>query len=162
MTQPVGNARSTPCTGDSGAVLTEVAIVLVLFLVLTFSFFEGGRLLWSFTTLSNAVSEGTRYASVRSRQAQYLATETNIKTQVVNWGVGLGLSTADVTVTVVDSAGGTHGWTDTHAVGGVTIPWAQPGADVVVAAQYTYQPAIGLVPIGSFVMNTSSRMLLSR
>src|SRR5579862_5590193 len=60
MRRPVRTAlTSAPVRANIvGAVLTEVAMVLVLFLTLTFSMFEAGRLIWSYTTLSNAVSEG--------------------------------------------------------------------------------------------------------
>ena len=139
---------------ESGATLTEVAIVLVLLISLIFGIIEGGRLLWDYSALANATTEGVRWAAVRSGKSKQPASETDIKNQVVTMAVGLGVSTSDVTVSVIDPDGNTLAWNSTNAV---------PVSVVKVGVQYTFTPAIlNLYPLGGITLSNSSQMMIAR
>lgn len=94
---------------QSGSVMVEFALGFLLFLVLILAVFEGGRLVWAFTTLSHATRQGVRYAVVHG--ARNPVADTEIETRVKNQAVGL--PDASVTVSTV--------WEDAAKTGGSVV-----------------------------------------
>jgi Flp pilus assembly protein TadG len=54
---------------ERGASLMEFAIAATVFLTVLFGILESGRLLWTHNALKDAVRKGTRYATVRRKDA---------------------------------------------------------------------------------------------
>jgi Flp pilus assembly protein TadG len=54
---------------ERGASLLEFAIAATVFLTVLFGILESGRLLWTHNALKDAVRQGTRYATVRRKDA---------------------------------------------------------------------------------------------
>jgi Flp pilus assembly protein TadG len=54
---------------ERGASLVEFAIAATVFLTVIFGILECGRLLWTHNALKDAVRQGTRYATVRRKDA---------------------------------------------------------------------------------------------
>ena len=140
---------------NSGATLAEMAMVLVLLLTLTFSLFEGGRLLWDYSVLSNAVSEGVRCASVRGLNSDTTSScstacaATDFKCVVQSMAVGL-VPTPSVTMKCWSPAG--------VLTDPCTTPPLARGV-VRLEAQYNFEPiASPLVPIGTIQLHAASEM----
>ena len=129
----------------SGSFLTETAIVLTLFLALTFAIFEAGRMLWSFTTLSNAVSEGVRCASVRSTKSS--------NTSNCNY---TSCSASDIACLVQTMATGVVPTPVVTCNGSTCSAPTKPGDVIKVEATSNFQPVI---PIGILLGGGSSGTL---
>ncbi len=145
---------------ESGSVLVEFAIVLVLLLALTLGVVDGARLIWDYSVLSNAVTEGVRCASVRGSGSKTTSTcaynpdatacgATDFTCVVQNMAVGLNPAPS-VTVTCTDASGNT-----------VTCP-AKQGGVVRIQAQYTFTPITPLYPFGTITLSNSSEMMIAR
>ena len=63
--------------------------MLVLLLALLFGLVDGGRLLWDYSTLANAATEGVRFAAVRGTPSGHPATVPTIQA-VVHKAFGIG------------------------------------------------------------------------
>ncbi len=79
------------------------------FLVLIVAVFEGGRLVWAFTTLTHATRAGARYAMVHGKRNP--VADSEIETRVKANAVGL--PNSDVTVSTV--------WEDAAKAGGSVV-----------------------------------------
>jgi len=89
--------------------MLEGALVSLVFLVTLFGLMDFGRMVWSFTLISHAAREATRYAIVHGSSGGHTASTDDIKTIVKNNVIGLdtsNISTA-VTFTPDQSAGST-------------------------------------------------------
>ena len=134
--------------------MVEVAIVLVLLLALLFGIVDGGRLLWCYTMLSNAATEGVRYAAVRGTPSGHPATVPTIQA-VVQSMAGLA-PTPNVNVTCRDASGASVG-----------CPGA-PGQVVRVQAEYPFSfllltPVSGWSgPGGTLTLRSGSEMTIAR
>lgn len=83
----------------SGSTLVESALVLPVVLMMLFGIFEYGRFMFIYTTATNAVRDGCRYAVVRTDSAN-TATSATIKQVVDNKMAGLQNSLGGYTVEV--------------------------------------------------------------
>lgn len=103
--------------GRRGAQMVEFALTFLIFLVLVVGIFEGGRLVWTYTTLSHAVRQGSRLAVVHGERNP-LADNDPIRDAVRAQAIGLPAS--DVTVDTV--------WSDADKAGGsvVTVTASYP------------------------------------
>ena len=117
-----GAARTSACAtlgSNQGQAMVEAAFSLMLFLALVFGVIEFGRAVWTYTLLSHAVREGTRYASVHGKNSKSPATVTDVANVVVRQAPGLRLQTSEVQVT----------WTPNNSA----------GSDVRVTATHNYR-----------------------
>lgn len=103
--------------GERGAQMVEFALGFLLFLMLVVGIFEGGRLVWTYTTLSHAARQGSRLAIVHGERNP-LKDDSAITAAVRAQAVGL--PAADVTVNTV--------WDDPNKKGGsvVTVSASYP------------------------------------
>ncbi len=103
-----------------GSAAVETAMVLPLFLLMVFGFFEFGRIYWIQSTMNNAVTAAGRYAMLNVS-----ATTSQIQTQAQANVVGMPAATIAFSVS-------------TSASGGVNY--------ATINASYAYQAASGLIP----------------
>ena len=141
----------------AGQSLVEFALVLPIFLLLVFGVIDGGRLIYTYNSLSNAARDGARVAIVNQSTSGSATCDT---TQPTAWpsgcavaaGIGLGLTEADVQVEYRDS-------TD-------TTPCATPqiGCLVVVKVTGTYQPLTPVLSqlIGTITLDSTTKMAIER
>ena len=123
----------------AGQSLTELPIVLVLFLVVTFGIVDAGRLIFMYNAVSLSAREGVRYAVVRGSASGHAATADDITAYVQSKTVGLPV---DVTVT----------WPDGNN---------DPGSAVQVLVHTVFTAVTPFVP-GTFNLTSTSRMIISR
>ena len=121
---------------DSGQSLVELVMVLPIILILIFAIVDFGMGLRSYISLTNATREGARFAAVGNPAGAYPTdcgvTDTTVVGRVCVGMEGLSLDNLD-TVTV-------------------SYPNGQnPGNDVSVAAQYTYQYITPLGDLMNFI-----------
>src|SRR6266516_301349 len=102
---------------QAGQSLTELPIVLVLFVVLTFGIVDAGRLIYAYNVVSSSAREGVRYAVVRGGTSGREAT------------------TADVTAYVQSKTAGIP-----VAVTATWNPDNQPGSTVAVTVTNAFAP----------------------
>jgi len=123
-----------------GQSLTELPIVLVLFLVLTFGIVDAGRLIFAYNVVSASAREGVRWAVVRGGASGRTATAADVTSFVQ--GVAIG---TPVTVAVT--------WT----------PDNQPGSTVAVTVTNTFAPIAPFPMVPNTINLTStSKMVISR
>lgn len=103
--------------GRRGAQMVEFALTFMIFLVLVLGIFEGGRLVWTYSTLSHAVRQGSRLAVVHGKRNPY--SDNDPITAAVR-AQAIGLPASDVTVSTV--------WADGTKRGGsiVTVTASYP------------------------------------
>ncbi len=89
-------------SGRRGAAMVEFSLSFVLFILLVFAVMEGGKLIWTWTTLQHGVREGARLAIM---QADNASVDTNI-TNIVKART-IGIPSGDISVATV--WGGTDG-----------------------------------------------------
>ena len=75
--------------GQAGQSLSELSIVLVLFLVVTFGIVDAGRLILAYNAVSLGAREGVRYAIVRGSKSLTPTTQSDITAYVQSTTVGL-------------------------------------------------------------------------
>ena len=91
---------------ERGAAMVEFAIVLPLFLLITWGVIDFGRLFFTSNSLANAVREGGRYAAVLADPvASAAAVKTKVKQSFVPFG-GPGLTDAEISIDTTTIAGG--------------------------------------------------------
>ncbi|MEA2510940.1 MAG: hypothetical protein QOF33_1694 [Thermomicrobiales bacterium] len=88
--------------GARGQAIVEFAIAFPVFLVMVMGLLEGGRLVWSYVTLSHAVQEGGRTAVLADTSG-----ESAVKSKVVAAAGPLTVATGNVTIKVTDKSSGT-------------------------------------------------------
>jgi len=135
--------------GQAGQSLSELSIVLVLFLVVTFGIVDAGRLILAYNTVSLGAREGVRYAIVHGSKSLTPATQSDITAYVQSKTVGLPV---DVTVT----------WcTPTLACSATPTGYSDPGSSVEVTVHSIFTP---VTPFLSRTLNltSTSKMLISR
>src|SRR2546429_3428787 len=125
-----------------GQALTELPIVLVLFVVLTFGIVDAGRLIYAYNVVSSSASEGVRWAAVRGGTSGRTASKADIQDFVQSKTVGVPVT--------------------------VDVSWLpdsnnQPGSTVVVTVTNDFAPIapLPLVP-KTIKLASSSRMIISR
>ena len=126
-----------------GAVLAETAIVLPLLLALILATAEFSNAFWQYSTLTKMVRDGARYAA----------------TQGLLGSTGVVVLTAELRAEV----GNVVVYGNSAGSGSPTLTGMQPSqvsleapgdGDIVVRANYPYQPLFGLVP--TFYGSTAS------
>lgn len=116
---------------DGGAAMVEFAIVLPLFLAITWGVIDFGRLFFTSNALANAVREGGRYAAVLADPVgNASAVKTKVKQAFVPFG-GPALTDAEISV-------------DTTTISGAVI------------VTITAYPAPVLTPLASLIGSTSN------
>lgn len=81
----------------SGQSLIEFALVIPLILLLAIAFIDLGRIIYFHSALSNAVREGSRYASINHFTSSALR-ETGIQQKVIDYAIALPLTSNNITV----------------------------------------------------------------
>jgi Flp pilus assembly protein TadG len=141
--------------GEAGNALVEFALSMVVILTMLFGIIDVGRALFAYDWVSNAARLGTRFAVVRGATCTQLSGGCPaIQSDVINYinGNAAGINTSEVTI-------------HTHCIVGETsfglLPCA-PGTSVYVQVQYSFQFITPLVPFHSWLMTSSSQMVVSR
>ena len=120
---------------QEGAVLAETAIVMPLLVVLILATAEFSNAFWQYSTLTKMVRDGARYAATQgllgSTGVVVLTTELRAEVgNVVVYGNSAGSGSPSLTGMQPSS---------------VTLE-APGDGDIVVRANYAYQPLFGLIP----------------
>jgi len=127
-----------------GQALVEFALVGPLFFLMVFGVIEGGRLVWTMHTLTNATREGSRYAIVHGSMSGDVATANDVKTHMLDKSAGL--NSGDLTVTV------------TFPDGGCT----DPKCPVRVTSAYQYSFIVGMVfGTGTITLDSVSEAIIA-
>lgn len=115
----------TPSTRE-GQSLVEFALILPVFLLIAVVIFDLGRAVYYTSALQNAAREGVRYSAVHPDD------ETGMTDAIVNYAVGLGLTTSNIVYAGLDP--------DRYeTVGGFATPTFR------VTLEYYYTPVTPLV-----------------
>jgi hypothetical protein len=142
---------------SGGQALVEFALVAPLFVLLLFAIIEGGRFIAYYETLSNATREGARYAIVHGSNS---SCPSGPMPPDMNPPGCYDPAGANVVQRVKDTAFGLLG---TDVV--VTPTWGPLGngreADVNVAATYTYQTLVPLVPMPPITITAESTLVIN-
>jgi len=85
-------------SAETGAVIVEAAVTLLLFFTLLLGIMEGGRFLNVQQTLTNAAREGARMAVAPITQTSTLASDGEIETEVRRFLDAARISGATITV----------------------------------------------------------------
>jgi len=120
-------ARRGSANSDRGAAAVEFALLLPLLVLLIFGMIDFGRAINAQITITQAAREGAR--------ALALGQTTTYQARAVQAGVGLGLTTANVT-----------DLPDSLKTTGCPAGAAQTGDDAVVQVTYTFT---FITPVGS-------------
>jgi Flp pilus assembly protein TadG len=119
-----------------GQALLEFALIGSVFLLLIFGVMELGHAYFTYSSLTNAVREGARFAIVNPNNT------SGIKNKVTTSGYLTGLTDSNV---------------------GVETPGGQPvvasGGPITVTAVFTYHPLINMI-IPNVTMHSSSVMIV--
>jgi Flp pilus assembly protein TadG len=140
--------RSARCgRGERGSALVEFAVATTLLLTMMFGAMDFGRALYTYTKVSEAARQGTRYAIVRGSSCTTWTTAcpasaTDVQTYLKDVPMGLNPSSMTVTTT----------WT----------PNKNPGSTVNVNVQYSFQFILPFLPSGTINMASTSQMVVSR
>jgi Flp pilus assembly protein TadG len=126
--------------------LVEFALVGPIFFLLVFGLIEGGRLVWTMHTLSNATKEGSRYAIVRGSYSTLPgAPATSAGTEAAMLAKAPGLDGSKLTVNV-DYPDGS----------------ADPKNRVRVTSRYNYSFIVSAVfGLSSITLNASSEATIA-
>ncbi|OGO55954.1 MAG: hypothetical protein A2V85_03985 [Chloroflexi bacterium RBG_16_72_14] len=140
-----------------GQALVEFVLVAPVFFLLIFAVIEGGRFILYYETLSNATREGARYAIVHGSNS---FCPSGPMPPGINPPGCYDPSGANVVQRVEDMAFGLLG---TGVA--VTPTWGPLGngreAEVRVAATYTYQTLIPLVPLPAITISAESTLVIN-
>lgn len=156
MTMPYVS-RSSWRSRSAGQALVEFVLVAPVFFLLLFGIIEGGRFILYYQTLNNATREGARYAIVHGSNSSY---PSGPMPPGATPPPRYDLPGDNVIQEVKDAAFGLLG--DSVAV---TPTW--PGAqnarnsEVNVAATYTYNTLVPLVPLPPITVTAESTLVIN-
>jgi len=141
--------------GEEGSALVEFALSVLIMLTVVFGIVDVGRALFAYDWVSNAARLGTRFAIVRGVQCSGLsggcpALESDVRTYVDSTAIGLNPS--DVTVKAHCYVGQTY----------ASLLPCPPGTWVNVQVQYSFSFISPLIPKRTWLMSSSSQMVVSR
>src|SRR5258708_2187353 len=125
---------------QSGQAIVEGALVMLVFLTITFGLMDFGRMVWSYSQISHAAREATRYAMVRGSDSGHTASKDDIKGVISNTSPGL--DTSNVTTTVTFS------------------PDQSAGSTVQVKVAYDFYPMGPYIPVGPIKLESTSQMVI--
>lgn len=124
----------------AGNTILESTFVFLGFMFLVFGIEEFGRMVFAFNFVSQAASEGARWASVRGSSSSSPATNATITTYVDQWAAGLNTSSITVATT----------WS----------PNNNPGGTVQVNVTYAWSSVVGKIVPSSINFTGTSTMLI--
>ncbi len=138
--------------GSHGQALVEFSIVIFMLSVLMLSTVEVSRLVMAYTTVANAVREGSRYAVVHG------STRTG---SGVDGPSGPGANPSQV-VTVVRNFALTGSLNNSHLTITVVYPGGSnaPGQFVDVTAVYVYDPLTTYIPLNMRLGSTTEGVII--
>lgn len=153
---------------ESGSTLVEMALSLVLLLMCIFGVADCSRLLYAEHFIASASRQAARYATVRGSSWLGVACASNASvscmvtsTAVQRYVAGItpsGIRTSLLTVTTT--------WPGTTATGATCLSNGSasngPGCIVVVKVSYQFNFVTPLLPKGSRVLTTTSKMTISQ
>jgi len=147
---------------EGGQGLVEFAIVIPMFLLIVFSMFDLGRVVWANDSLANAAREGARFASVTGGQTlggQSSLVTPSTKTDIVNKTNAFNFAgVANVTITVCYSTISASCSGNTDAAGATPVR----GNFVTVTIQGIVPMVTGsLIGRGDYTVLGSSTELIS-
>jgi Flp pilus assembly protein TadG len=112
----------------SGQAIVEFALASFIFIFTVVGLLEGGRVIFSWVSLSNGVQEGGRLAALAPDTRW---TEANVKTRVQDRAHLIDIKTSDITVKVNNGAR--------------TFSAREAGDRVKVTAKFDYVPVVAMV-----------------
>ena len=118
----------------------ESALVFSVFLMLIFGLMDLGRMVWSYTLISHAAREATRYAIVHGSASGHVASQSQIKDIVKNSAVGLDPASLSTTVTFT--------------------PDQSTGSTAKVSVTYNFSPIVPYMPSGPIALKSTSQMMI--
>ncbi len=107
----------------SGAALIEFGILASIFIILSFTIIDFGRMMWLNNTVEHVATEGARYAAVRGSDKASPVNSTQVTTYVQDRATGIPAADMNISVT----------W----------APNNNPGGSVTVLVTYNYEYIIG-------------------
>jgi Flp pilus assembly protein TadG len=125
--------------GPSGQALTEISIVIVLFVILAFGIIDAGRLMYNYNAVSFSAREAVRWAVVRGATSGHVATATDVQNYAQSMSMGVPIN--------------------------VAVTWDpdnQPGSAVVVSVRNDFSTMTPFFVPGTIHLASSSRMIISR
>ena len=108
---------------ESGVAFIEFAFLASIFLILSFSIIDFGRMMWLNNTVEHVAAEGARYAAVRGAGKSSPVDENQVKAYVEDRATGVPAADMDINVF----------WN----------PNNNPGGSVTVIVTYNYEYIIG-------------------
>ena len=136
---PGGNARRPADPKRRGATMVEFTLFFLLYLTIMMGLMEGGRAIWTYTTLSYAARQGARYAMVHGVGSP--VSDDAIETRVEQNAIGLG----EVDVTTA--------WLPDNSVGSFV--------EVRVRYNFHFIGAKLFMPTADLVLGSTSRMMVT-
>ena len=138
----------------AGQGLVEFALVFPVIVMMLFGLIDGGRLVYSYSTLTNAARTGIRLAIVNQNA-------TGIDNAIASNAVTLGLTGANVDYKGYKNSDDPLLATDPQAAGDcVTV---EPGCIAVVTVHYDFVPYTPLVSnLGPVLLTTTAQMPVER
>jgi len=124
-----------------GIAAVEFALVMPLFLLMTYGFMELGRALFIQNNLAHAVYEAQRYAIVHGASSTAPADATAIRDRILATADVLDGSLLNVNVTFA--------------------PDNEPGSVVTISAVYAFDYMTGLLPLDGFDMTSNTSATIS-
>jgi Flp pilus assembly protein TadG len=135
--------RGSRRQGQRGETLIEFAFASVIFFMLIFGIIQFGIVIWNYNLVSNLAQEGARYAAVHGAGSGATQNESQVATWVQSRAIGMA-----VTTTMSPS---------TAAPGNVIA-----GNPVAVTVTHTLNWGGGLLPVWSFNVQSTARMIVTR
>lgn len=124
-----------------GQGMVEFALVIPVFLLLTFGIIELGWLAYANHALTNATKEGARYAMVHGERSGTVATADTVDPIITERAGRFG---SRIDITAVEFT-----------------PDAEPGSQVRVATTYEHEPIVGLIiGAGGFTLTSESTVIV--
>ncbi len=108
---------------ESGVAFIEFAFLASIFLILSFSIIDFGRMMWLNNTVEHVAAEGARYAAVRGAGKSSPVNEAQVTAYVEDRATGVPAADMDINVF----------WS----------PNNNPGGSVTVIVTYNYEYIIG-------------------
>jgi Flp pilus assembly protein TadG len=150
-------------SGEEGATIAEFALASTILIAIVFGIYETSCALYSYTYISDAAREGTRYAIVRGSACTGFsecsstpvgATSAQVEAYVKSLGYP-GIASNNLTVTTT--------WPTTgSACTPIFSPCNNPGNLVKLVVSYKFPLSIPFVPSTSISMSSTSEMVISQ
>jgi Flp pilus assembly protein TadG len=163
-----GNARHRSTHDQSGSVILETALSIMILLTFIFGIMEVCLGAYTYHFISEAAREATRYAIVRGSSfssdctAPTYATCTaqggNNAGDIATYVQNIGFPGIDPTKMTVNST-----WlTSTGAGCGITDSCKAPGNQVQVKITYTFPLSVPFLPVNTWTLTSTSQMVISQ